>query len=90
MASESHHNQINSVLGLQKTKFIRQKNQVSHKNQVFLQKNRVFLQKKLSFSNSCDFRVRKIGCSKLHTVFPINENEFRFSEESYHFKKPNF
>ena len=41
-------------------------------------------------SNSGDFRVRKIGRSKLHSVLPMNENEFRFSEVSYHLKKPNF
>ena len=41
-------------------------------------------------SNSGDFRVRKIGRSKLHSVLPMNENEFRVSEISYHLKKPSF
>ena len=35
---------------------------------------------KLGFSNSGDFRVRKVGCSKIHSVLLINENGFRFSD----------
>ena len=45
---------------------------------------------KLGFSNSGDFRVRKIGRSKLHSLVPINENDFRFSEVSYHLKITEF
>ena len=57
----------------------------------FLGKTKFFSRKtELGFSNSGDFCVRKIGCSKLHSVLPMNENEFRFSEVSYHLKKPNF
>ena len=51
----------------------------------FSQKNQVFQKNSVG-----DFRVRKIGRSKLHSVLPMNENEFRFSEVSYHLKKPSF
>ena len=66
-----------------KTMLIRQKNQLSKKKTKISSRKPSFSEQ-LGFSNSGDFCVRKIGCSKVHSVLPINGNGFRFSEVSYH------
>ena len=77
------------------------KNLVFQKNQVYQAEKPRFSKKpsfspekpsfseKLGFSNSGDFRVRKIACSKMHSVLPINENGFRSSEVSYNQSQSN-